>query len=226
MARFADLSGRRFGSLTVLRRADDYISPTGKKTVRWLCHCDACGRDVIMLRNVLTRGVQSCGCRRGEKLTPDLAGKKFGKWTVLQRDRLQHAGANGTQTGWLCRCECGTERVVLARSLTSGSSKSCGCDTRQKAKARMEEDNVLGRYQGTVVSAIRPDRPANKNSHSGVKGVYWSSREERWIANIVLRGKKIVLGRYKDLEDARKARLEAEDKYYMPIIEAYDSRKE
>ena len=28
---------------------------------------------------------------------------------------------------WLCRCDCGTERIVSAHSLRNGSSQSCGC---------------------------------------------------------------------------------------------------
>lgn len=49
-----------------------------------------------------------------------LEGKSFGKWTVLRRD-------NSIRCGWLCRCECGKEKVVMSCNLTSGKSLSCGC---------------------------------------------------------------------------------------------------
>ena len=61
-----DLTGRRFGSLVVLRKAaTPYISPSGKKTIRWVCKCEACGREVTMLRNTLIYAT-SCGCKRSE----------------------------------------------------------------------------------------------------------------------------------------------------------------
>ena len=31
------------------------------------------------------------------------------------------------RTACLCRCDCGTERVVYAQSLRSGQSRGCGC---------------------------------------------------------------------------------------------------
>lgn len=152
----------------------------------------------------------------------DLTGQRFGRWTVLERVPLGRETSNGERHGWRCRCDCGTERTVVTRSLTDGSSRSCGCDIVEKATHRMQEDNVLGRFDGTVVSAIRPDRQANRNSKSGVKGVYWSEREGTWIAKIGVRGKAITLGRFARLEDAIKARQAAEDAYYAPILEAWE----
>jgi hypothetical protein len=58
----------------------------------------------------------------------DLTGRKFGRWTVIER-----AGTRRTMTTkviWLCRCECGAQLTVSASSLTRGTSKSCGCAPR------------------------------------------------------------------------------------------------
>lgn len=49
-------------------------------------------------------------------------GSKFGRWTVLDETRT----AKG-KLAWRCRCECGTERVVVGTSLRRGASRSCGC---------------------------------------------------------------------------------------------------
>jgi len=52
----------------------------------------------------------------------DLSGKIIGNRTVLIR------GPNsGTSTRWVCRCDCGTERLVRAAHLASGASTNCGC---------------------------------------------------------------------------------------------------
>lgn len=58
----------------------------------------------------------------------DLTGQRFGKLTVLERA----SNGNHKQTRWLCRCDCGNERIVQARSLKSGNTKSCGCLQKEK----------------------------------------------------------------------------------------------
>ena len=40
MAKLIDLTGQRFGKLTVLNRAEEKILPRGYKTVMWNCICD------------------------------------------------------------------------------------------------------------------------------------------------------------------------------------------
>ncbi len=52
----------------------------------------------------------------------DLTGLTFGRWRVLS-----YQGKKGSQTLWLCRCECGKEKLVGYGSLAGGRSKSCGC---------------------------------------------------------------------------------------------------
>ena len=37
MGKLIDLTGQRFGHLTVIERGDDYISPSGIPTPKWKC---------------------------------------------------------------------------------------------------------------------------------------------------------------------------------------------
>lgn len=53
----------------------------------------------------------------------ELTGQQFGRWTVLGRSDNY---GNGSAT-WLCRCACGTQRVVIANRLRKNRSHSCGC---------------------------------------------------------------------------------------------------
>lgn len=53
----------------------------------------------------------------------DLTNQKFGRWQVLSRAKNTSDG----RAQWLCHCECGTERIVLGKTLRSGKSTSCGC---------------------------------------------------------------------------------------------------
>lgn len=42
MPKIKDLTGQRFGMLTVKKRADDYVMKDGKRRLTWTCVCD-CG---------------------------------------------------------------------------------------------------------------------------------------------------------------------------------------
>jgi hypothetical protein len=55
----------------------------------------------------------------------DLLGERFGSWLVLRRGRQSKT----KNSMWLCRCDCGTERIVQGTNLVWGKSKSCGCQT-------------------------------------------------------------------------------------------------
>jgi hypothetical protein len=59
----------------------------------------------------------------------DLAGKKISRWLVLAK-----AESKGGVTRWLCRCDCGTERVVSRIVLMdrTNKQKSCGCWRRER----------------------------------------------------------------------------------------------
>ena len=55
----------------------------------------------------------------------DITGQRFGRLTALRRVPAPEGTAPNDY--WLCRCDCGTERVVLASNLIRGHTKSCGC---------------------------------------------------------------------------------------------------
>lgn len=61
----------------------------------------------------------------------DLTGQRFCRWAVLGRSQETDC----LKTMWRCRCECGTVRDVVGKSLTRGISKSCGCYGREVASA-------------------------------------------------------------------------------------------
>lgn len=58
----------------------------------------------------------------------DLTGKVFGRLTVIKLDHLQKCkNSTKSRSYWLCKCECGNEKVVRSDCLTTGNTKSCGC---------------------------------------------------------------------------------------------------
>jgi hypothetical protein len=69
-------------------------------------------------------------------------GERFGRLKVIAR------GPNGKRghVYWECLCDCGTKKLVLYTSLSSGDSTSCGCRHRELA-------SVLGRSQRGVAKS-------------------------------------------------------------------------
>lgn len=91
----------------------------------------------------------------------DLSGKTFGRWTVIS-----FAGKNRHgQNMWLCRCSCGTEKIV--RGGGKIFSKSCGCLQREKASSMIAGVNRKhGDYRKPLyrIWAAMKRRCNNKNS--------------------------------------------------------------
>ena len=51
----------------------------------------------------------------------DLNGKKFGSLTVLYFVDTKNAKAR-----WMCRCDCGVEKIITSADLVKGDTKTCG----------------------------------------------------------------------------------------------------
>lgn len=120
-----DWTGSRQGRLTVVGYAGGG---------RWTCECD-CGTVFETSAQSLRQDIRSCGCMHKEemsaRLTKDEAGKRYGRLTVLRRSSTPGIG-NFVQ--WLCRCDCGRERVVRGSDLRSGLIRDCGkgCPLKKK----------------------------------------------------------------------------------------------
>lgn len=160
MGKFINITGRVFGKLTVL-------FPTGSKSANggyiWLCQCE-CGRITNVVTDRLKSGkTRSCGCRIMEARkvrTRDLTGHVFGRWTVLG---LASDDVSG-RVIWLCLCECGKKRAVLANSLRRGLSISCGCFHREitatiNAKHQLYKSPEYRSWQCMIARCTNPKRP-------------------------------------------------------------------
>lgn len=110
----------------------------------------------------------------------NLAGRTFGQWTVIENVLSRDGMAQ-----WLCQCACGTERVVLAKTLVGGKSQSCGCVPGAKNSARLLRHGAsrIGRWTPEYISwRSMKQRCLNKKSK-----LYpdWGGRGiticERWL---------------------------------------------
>lgn len=164
-----DMTGRKYGRLTVLERTEDYIY-TGGSDVRWLCECE-CGNKVKVVGSHLRSGMtKSCGCLQKEKSAEngrstliDLTGMVFGRLKVVSR-----AETINLQTMWNCRCSCGKEVKVAAGHLKDGHTQSCGCYNRELA-SQLYLNNLIGQQFGELTVIERaPNRRIDET--------YWKCR--------------------------------------------------
>lgn len=136
--RLKDITGYKSGRLLVTGFYG-YKYSGGRTRPYWNCLCD-CGNSFIAEGGAIKEGkVRSCGClqhetrvKNGKKNHIDLVGKTIFEWYIEKRveDRISKSGIHATQ--YLCRCSCGTERVVLGASLLCGESHDCGHSRREK----------------------------------------------------------------------------------------------
>ena len=120
MGKFKDLTGQKFGRLTVIER----VGISKNRSTMWRCKCDCGSFCVVSIRDLKSGNTRSCGClsRENSLKFKNLTGLRFGKLTVVER-----AENKGSQTCWRCKCDCGNVCVVAGGKLTSKHTKSCGC---------------------------------------------------------------------------------------------------
>lgn len=151
----------------------------------------------------------------------DFAGKRFGKLVATER-----AGKTKTDNAlWLCLCDCGNTTIANATSLRKGDTVSCGCIQ----KERIDHARQVLTDEMTVDGVIVPllTKKTRSDSVTGHKGVSKRVRKglTRYEVSITIKGKRIYLGAYKNIEDAIAARKAAEIEYFDPYIQALNEKK-
>lgn len=82
---------------------------------------------------------------------------------------------------------------------------------------QVRSDNRWFNLRDVSVSVNLHNTKLRSTNTSGVTGVSWYAREKRWYAEMNVRGKKTVLGTFKEKSDAVKARAAAERRIEAPI---------
>lgn len=212
-----DLTGQKFGRLTVLERAEY----DGKnKVIRYKCVCE-CGEERVVFRNSLATGqTQSCGClnrdisrerathgytRNGKKTKEYLAiNNIIARCTNPKNPMYKHYGGRGITVCDRWRNQPGTFVEDMGY--------------RPSDKHSIERIDVNGNYEpsnckwATATEQSRNQRPSCNNT-TGVRGVSVHPNG-KYRAGIHINRKRIHLGYFFTLEEATKARVEAEEKYW------------
>lgn len=234
MMKTKDLTGQIFGRWKVLYQVEDYISPKGQHQPVWMCECQ-CDKHTRkpVKAYVLTRGEStSCGCysvevakkNNSRQNTYELiddeyyvgytqSGKKFyfdkEDYSLVKQYCWDIDDSNGyaktidkiNNTGKLY-----LHRLVMG--CTKGDGIIIDHIDRNRIDCRKKNLRIVNNSQNTMNSCIRSDNT------SGVRGVYWNKKRNKWVARITANQQDIHLGNFDYFEDAENARKIGEEKYF------------
>ena len=114
-----DLMGKKYGSWTIVGNIPREKGKKGK--IQWILRCK-CGTEIHRDSNYIRKhwNPTDCGCSRS------IVGKKYGTLTIIERlgKDAKH------QANYVCKCDCGKEKIYRGNYLLSGIIKSCGCKRR------------------------------------------------------------------------------------------------
>lgn len=159
MGKIKDLTGQKFGHLTV-------IKDTGERKNRqvvWECECDCEKHSHIKVvgQALRTGHTTSCGCSRKGKNIIDLTNQIFGDLTVLQQSRVD----NQRKAWWLCKCKCGNTREVMGTELRSGNVTACFDCTQKNIKYKLKTYEKIKNKKFGKLTAIEPTDKRDNGGH-------------------------------------------------------------
>lgn len=190
--------GKRYREWEVL----EFHHKAKNGAIYYKCKC-SCGNIKIVGIQTVRKGLGHCK----DKIHNDkynIVGNRYEKLTVLK----EVEPTKSSQRQFLCRCDCGKEKIILGSNLIYGESTSCGCN-----KAYVEN---------TKINLLKIEK-AYPNSKSGIKGVY-QDKKGGWHAMITVSKKRIFY--YGGIGEIGKEksivwRNEMVEKYHKPLIEKY-----
>lgn len=238
MGKFIDMTGWVMSEhgvpesrLTVVERAKDYIDPKRHKPyVMWSCRC-SCGNDKICCvssYDLRSGHILSCGCVHKERTSA--AKRKTLEWHIEDNEYAWCYASNSQDIIYvsiedyyrvkdLCWCisnDNGVKRINATDPVTKKHIRMHvylgyrGYDHINKN----ELDNRRENLRKCTHQQNDFNRDLYKNNTSGFTGVIWVKQIQKWQAAIMLNRKTIYLGVFNNKEDAIKARLQAENKYF------------
>ena len=95
----------------------------------------------------------------------DKVGSRFGRLVVVSFARRDKAKR---ETYWLCRCDCGVEKIVTNNALMHGTTTSCGCFHKEQLATRNRKHGLCEGRRPAVIRTAWGNAKArcyNKNNY-------------------------------------------------------------
>lgn len=226
---FIDLTGNKYGKLTVLKRIG-----TKNNSPLWKCVCDCNNYKNVTSRDLRSGNTNSCGCLHLDKLinynhtkkkynTYDLSGEYGIGYTSKDEefyfdledyDKIKDYCWMINNKGYVSCSKRKNKKAsyILMHQIIMNSTNSEDVDHINGIFSRNDNRKSNLRrctHQKNMCNYRRP-----KNNTSGVTGVSWNNTHSIWKAYITYKNKRINLGSFHNFDDAVKARLLAEKKYF------------
>lgn len=224
-----DLTGQRFGKLTVVGVAQEHPYNTREKV--WECRCD-CGNSVLVRGYSLRSGhTQSCGCLSVKTIIQRSYDNDYAKIHGLATSRIY-------KNYYAMRARCyNTKNQNYPRY---GGKGIRVCDEWLNSFEAFYKWAMANGYDDTkTIDRINPDgdytpdncrfadasvqgfnRHTQSNNKTGHKGVC-KANNGKYRAYIKKNGKQISLGSYETLDAAVQAREKAENELYKTEVVQY-----
>ena len=225
MGKFIDLTGRRFGRLTVLEKDDER---TKDGNTYWKCKCQCGNIKSVLVGNLTSGKTKSCGCLAKE--TTSLVKRKRNKYDLSCQFGIGYMYNNAEPFYF------DLEDYEIIKNYNwyfdgryAKTSMSNGCKIylhrliMQVSDSNIQIDHINHNKLDNRKNNLRIASPSQnnmnhklfKNNTSGTSGVSYDRRTNTWHAYISKDYQVINLGRYEDIEDAIMARKNGEDQYFQ-----------
>lgn len=240
MGHFIDLCGQRFGKLVVMKRDTNDIH----NKARFICQCD-CGNITSVRGSHLTSGkIVSCGCHKNHNTTMrNINSRKRNTYNLTDYEYGIIYDYKGDNIALFDKDDYDKIKDYYWSKQTQGYLKGYPLDDNlitqkeRRSKAVLLHDFVMGldlknNPNNLVIDHINHNVSDNRKQNlrfatkaqnvmnRKTKGVY-KMADGNYISHIGYNGKKYYLGYFHNYEDARKARLEAENKFFKEF--SYDN---
>ena len=95
----------------------------------------------------------------------DLTGQKFNRLTVEQYAGYRITKSGNRHVQWLCKCDCGNNKIVTSKDLKRNAVKSCGC-LKKETCLKMREIAMNNRKKNISKSNTNNVNKNNNNFNS------------------------------------------------------------
>ena len=235
MGKVKDMTGMKFGQLTVIKRGPNTEGKSGM--ARWWCECDCGNLELVLaigaeLRNGKVVSCKECSKKRGALKRKkynlyDLSGEygigftsnldQYGRnefyFDLEDFDKIKEFCWNFTKpNGYVQARDCDQNTMVQMQQIIMPAPSGFETDHIHGNKSR--NDNRKLNLRISTHSQNLKNMSLSKANKSGVTGVCWYARKNKWISYITVDGKRIHLGYFEDFDEAVEVRREAEYKYF------------